>query len=103
MKRLFAVVLTIGLICSTGVYANDGKQFYNDFRCAGCHGTDGKGAGANAKGNKPIAGIQSHVTHESIMKAISGSSATHPPDSCNAVPTEEQVKAIADYVASLPK
>lgn len=104
MKRLwFTVALTAGLICSTGAYANDGRQLYDDFRCTGCHGTDGKGSGANIKGNKPIAGTQSHVTYASIMTMISGGSAAHSPGSCDVVPSKEQVKAISEYVASLPK
>lgn len=103
MKRLFAVAFSTGLVCASGVYANEGKQLYDDFRCTGCHGTDGKGTGANVKAVKPIAGMQSQVTYDSIMKIISGGSPTHSSGSCDAVPTKDQLKAISDYVASLPK
>jgi mono/diheme cytochrome c family protein len=103
MNRLFAVAFSTGLVCTSGVYANEGKQLYDDFRCTGCHGTDGKGHGANFKVAKPIAGTQSQVTYDSIMKIISGGSSAHAQGSCDVVPSKEQVRAIADYVASLPK
>lgn len=103
MKRLFAVAFSIGLICTSSVFANEGKQLYDDFRCTGCHGTDGKGSGANFKVAKSIAGTQSQVTYDSIMKIISGGSPAHAPGSCDVVPTKDQVRAISDYVASLPK
>lgn len=103
MNRLFAVAFGALLVGSSGVYANDGKQLYDDFRCIGCHGTDGKGNGANFKVTKQIAGLQSQVTYDSIMKVISGGSLAHSPGSCDVAPTKDQLKAISDYVASLPK
>ena len=58
MIRIFAVATLVAGLCSTGnVFANDGKQLYDDFRCTGCHGLDGKGTGANVKGLKPRVGI----------------------------------------------
>jgi mono/diheme cytochrome c family protein len=103
MNRLFAVAFGALLVGSSGVYANDGKQLYDDFRCIGCHGTDGKGSGASFKVAKPIAGNQSQATYDSIMKVISGGSLAHSPGSCDVAPTKEQLTAISDYVASLPK
>lgn len=103
IRKITIAVLVAGLMSTGFVYANDGKQLYSDFRCTGCHGFDGKGAGANVKGAKPIAGMQSHLTYESITKMASGASPNHSPGSCDAIPTQEEVRAIADYVASLPK
>jgi cytochrome c553 len=104
MIRIFAVATLVAGLCSTGnVFANDGKQLYDDFRCTGCHGLDGKGTGANVKGLKPIAGTPSHVTYEYIMKMVSGAHPSHLQDSCNAVPSQEQVRLIVNYVASLPR
>jgi mono/diheme cytochrome c family protein len=103
MNRLFAVAFSALLVGSSGVYANDGKQLYNDFRCIACHGTDGKGNGANVKVAKPIAGNQSQATYDTVMKVINGGSLAHSPGSCDAVPTNEQLTAISHYVASLPK
>jgi mono/diheme cytochrome c family protein len=108
MKTLFVALMTTGLVCAGGAIASDGKQLYDDFRCIGCHGHDGKGAGTSTKykAAKPIAGMSSQVAYDSIMKMISGGVAapSHNPDgSCDAPPTQEQVKAISEYVASLPK
>lgn len=104
MIKKFTIATLMAGLCSTGyVFANDGKQLYDDFRCTGCHGLDGKGTGANVKSPKPIAGSQSQVTYESIMKMASGAAPSHSPGSCDSVPSQEQVRAIADYVASLPR
>lgn len=103
MKKLFVVLMTTGLACAGGASASDGKQLYDEFRCRGCHGLDGKSTGTNFKVAKPIAGISSQVTYDSIMKMISEGTPSHNPDSCNALPTEEQIKAISEYVATLPK
>jgi mono/diheme cytochrome c family protein len=78
-------------------------QLYDDFRCIACHGTDGKGTAAHVKGAKPIAGNQSQATYNTVMKVISGGSLAHSPGSCDVAPTKEQLTAISDYVASLPK
>ena len=103
MKRMLAALLVFGLVGTDGAIANEGKQLYDDFRCIACHGRDGKGTGATVKAAKPIAGMQSAATYESIMKMVSGGSPTHTPDGCDLLPTREQVKAISDYVASLPR
>lgn len=103
MTRTLAALLIFGLAGTGAAIANEGKQLYDDFRCIACHGRDGKGTGATVKGAKPIAGMQSAATYESIMKMVSGGSPTHTPDGCDLLPTREQVKAISDYVASLPR
>lgn len=103
MKRTLAALLVFGFAGTDGAIANDGKQLYDDFRCIACHGRDGKGTGATVKAAKPIAGMQSVATYEAIIKMVSGGSPTHTPDGCDALPTREQVKAISDYVASLPR
>lgn len=103
MTKMFATLLVFALAGTDGAIANDGKQLYDDFRCIACHGRDGKGTGATVKAAKPIAGMQREVTYELIMKMVSTGSGTHTPDGCDVLPTREQVKAISDYVASLPR
>ena len=103
MTRMPAALLVFGLAGTGGAIANEGKQLYDDFRCTACHGRDGKGAGATVKAAKAIAGTQSEVTYESIMKMVGGASHDHSPGSCDVLPTRVQVKAISDYVASLPR
>ncbi|MCE9569019.1 MAG: cytochrome c [Rhodocyclales bacterium] len=103
MTRMFAALLVLGLAGTEGAIANEGKRLYDDFRCIACHGSDGKGTDATVKAAKAIAGTQSEVTYESIMKMVSSGSPTHSPGSCDVLPTREQVKAISDYVAGLPR
>jgi mono/diheme cytochrome c family protein len=103
MHKMLATMLVFGLTGTGGAVANDGKQLYDDFRCTACHGRDGKGTGATLKAAKPIAGMQSEIIYETTMKMVSAGSPNHTPGSCDALPTREQVKAISDYVASLPR
>lgn len=106
MTRMLAALLVFGLAGTDGAIANEGRQLYDDFRCTACHGRDGKGTGATVKAAKAIAGTQSEVIYESIMKMlkmVGDASSAHSPGSCDGLPTREQVKAISDYVASLPR
>jgi mono/diheme cytochrome c family protein len=103
MKKMLATLLVFGLTGTGGATANDGKQLYDDFRCIACHGRDAKGTGATVKAAKPIAGMQSEIIYESTMKMVSAGGPNHTPGSCDTVPNQEQVKAISDYVASLPR
>ena len=103
MQKLTAALMASGLVCAGGAAASDGRQLYDDFRCIGCHGQDGKGAGANVKGVKPIAGTNSDVTYGVITKMIREGGANHKADSCNVLPTEQEMRVISEYVASLPR
>lgn len=103
MTKMLATLLVFGLSVTDSAIANEGKQLYDDFRCIACHGWDGKGTGATVKAAKSIAGMQSKVAYELIMKMVSAGSPNHTPGNCDGVPTQDQVKAISDYVASLPR
>lgn len=104
MKNVIAVLMVAsGLLWAGGAAANDGRQLYDDFRCVGCHGRDGKGEGANVKGVKAIAGTNSKVTYDLITKMIREGGASHALDGCSVSPTEQEIRVISEFVASLPR
>jgi mono/diheme cytochrome c family protein len=86
------------LVTSLASWADDGAALYKT-KCAGCHGANGEGKPAikapALKGTKMDAGqVATHIT-----KGEAGSKAPH--NKGIAGLTDEQAKAIAEYVKTL--
>jgi cytochrome c553 len=106
---LFSVVLlTLTLAHSQPGWANDerGEAFYR--LCASCHGSQGEGSrGLEAPA---IAGLPEWYVLAQLTKFRQGVRGRHPQDiagmrmrpMARSLPTDEDVKAVAHYVASLP-
>jgi cytochrome c553 len=107
---IFLQVLLMALILAYGKlgWANDerGKAFFQ--LCSTCHGTQGEGRvdlGAPA-----IAGLPDWYVAAQLMKFRHGVRGTHPLDSAGmrmrpmarSLPTDNDVQAVAQYVAALP-
>lgn len=101
--REVAIALALAILTTMGTpSANDGRLYYDEFRCVGCHGSDARGQGAGVK-TKSIAGRESQSVYSAVFKMIAHHQADHMPGSCDIAPTIEQIRAIADYVAALPR
>ncbi len=85
-------------------FANaDGKELYAYYRCAGCHGDDGKGTSINPKA-KSIAGLESRHVLTSLEHSIAkGGHEDNMGSGCAETPNKAQMQTIAEHVAKLPK
>jgi mono/diheme cytochrome c family protein len=87
MKRFAMVLAALGMMMSTAAFAEDGAALYKA-KCAMCHGAAGEGKmGPAVKGKANVADV---VTKGGLAKA--------PHTKAMAGVTDEQAKAIADFL-----
>ena len=91
MRRLLLVGIAV-LFASSMVWAEDGAAIYKS-KCAMCHGAAGEGKAA-----PKIAGTADTKVSDVLTK---GGQAKPPHTKAMAGLTDDQVKAVASYVASL--
>ena len=97
-RLLLAVIATILAVALKGWAADDGEAVYKK-KCAGCHGAGGEGKPAiKAPALKGTSLDVSQIV-EHITKGEATSKAPH--NKGIAGVTDEQAKAIADYVKTL--
>lgn len=101
-RTLIAVALLVPLAATANADA-DGKELFAYYRCAGCHGDDGRGSAASPKA-KPIAGLNDRRVLTALEGAIAkGGHEENMGSGCAETPSKAQMQAIADHVARLPK
>ena len=89
MKRIPIILVALAMVMSSAAFAEDGAALYKA-KCAGCHGAAGEGKmGPAIKGKDNVADV--------ITKG--GLKGPHAKPMAGL--TDEQAKAIGDYVASL--
>ena len=90
MKRFTIVLAGLAMTISTAAFAQDGAALYKA-KCAACHGAAGEGKmGPALKGKTDVVDVltkggQAKAPHTKPMAGV----------------TDDQAKAIADYVATL--
>ena len=91
MKRFIVVLFVVSLMSGMALAAEDGAALYKA-KCAMCHGPDGAGkTGPALKG-------QSAATVSGVL-TTGGKKAPHAKAMAGLTP--DQIKAVADYVATL--
>jgi cytochrome c len=96
--KLLIGVLTLLMVNLTALAADDGASLYKK-KCAGCHGASGEGkSGMKAPALKGSALDAGQIT-DHITKGEPSSKAPHNKGISGL--TDEQAKAIADYVKTL--
>lgn len=96
MRAKLAIILVAMLVTATSAWgAEDGAALYKK-RCAGCHGASGEGKSATKA--PALKGTQKDVV-EHLLKGESESKPPH--NKAMSGMSEEQAKAIADYVKTL--
>lgn len=99
MKRLL-ISLIVGVGCAGNAIANDGKQLYEDYKCAGCHGTDGK---TGKSSNIPkLAGMNVTDLQLGTKRSIESKSHDEVMKGCGEIPNPVQIKQISEYLSALP-
>jgi len=96
---LLTIVIAIALLAShTSWASDDGVALYKK-KCAGCHGPNGEGKSAMKAPALKGTALQASQLVDRITK---GEASSKPPHNKGITSvTEEQAKAIADYVKSL--
>lgn len=98
MRNKPSIVLAAWLLTTTSFAANDGAALYKK-KCAGCHGTNGEGkSGMKAPALKGSA-LNASQLADHITKGEPSSKAPHNKGISGL--TDEQAKAIADFVKGL--
>lgn len=113
MKQLLAIAIALLSAQPWFVQAAspvaEGKDLYSQFRCADCHGDDGKTAAltnakTGAKTKVPqIAGMNPDDLFIKTKKFIESNSHEQVLQGCGEPPSHMQIKKISDYLATLPK
>ncbi len=105
-QRCLSVVLSIAIAAAAVVGANaqddarrDGRELYLDFGCHQCHGFEGQGSQASPP-NPRIA--PTPYPFEAFAAFVRTPVRLMPPYSPN-VMSDEQLRAIYDYVAAIPE
>ena len=91
MRRIVLLSAVVLMVSSIG-WAEDGAAIFKS-KCAGCHGASGEG-----KAGPKIAGAAESKVTDVLTK---GGAAKPPHTKGMSTLTEDQVKAVAGYVASL--
>lgn len=100
---LTALLILFGALPATANAGPSGRLLYGDYRCAACHGADGRGSALDPKA-KSIAGMNAdHVVKTVNRLIIEGGHEDYAGGGCGATPNDAQVQAIADYIAGLPQ
>lgn len=94
-------------IATTARGPADGRALYD--YCLQCHGADG--TGDPSVGAPPIAGLDAWYVESQLLKFQSGARGAHPDDEAGlrmrpmarTLESADEVKAVAAYVASLPR
>lgn len=105
MRRpLLLVPAILGITLASNVSAGgDGRTLFGYYRCAGCHGDNGKGSITDPQAGN-IAGMESHAVIQAVGRLIAeGGHEDYLDNGCGETPSTAQIQAIADYVARLPK
>jgi mono/diheme cytochrome c family protein len=106
MKRKLALTALLILVGTLPVTANagpSGRLLYEDYRCAACHGADGRGSALDPKA-KSIAGMNAGYVMKTVNQLIiEGGHDDYAGGGCGATPSDAQVQAIADYIAGMPQ
>lgn len=97
-----AIILGLGG-AALPVVASEGKGLFEYFRCAECHGADGRTSDTRQT-QKPLAGMSAdHVTSVVRSYLARGDHAQVGGALCAEPPSSAQVRQIAEYVSSLPR
>jgi cytochrome c553 len=97
------MMLLIATLGTSGVaWANpEGKALYAQYRCADCHGEDGKKV--TSKGMVPLAGMDPDDIYYKTRKFMESRSHEQVTAGCGEPPSSKQIKKISDWLATLPK
>jgi len=90
MKRFIVLLFALSMVSAMSVVAEDGAAIYKS-KCAMCHGPDGAG-----KSGPSLKGVSAATVNDVLTKG--GKKAPH---TKAMTLTPDQVKAVADYVATL--
>jgi len=113
MKQKLAI--TVALFCAqsfaayAGPNVSEGKDLYSQFRCADCHGVDGKNlsltdAKTGAVTKVPLlASMNPDDIYTKTKKFIESRSHEQVLQGCGEPPSHIQIKKISEYLATLPR
>ncbi|MDP2832546.1 MAG: hypothetical protein Q8Q28_04470 [Pseudomonadota bacterium] len=106
MTTLLKLTVVATLCCapSLTVHAaniSEGEYLYKQFRCAECHGTDGKTS--PAKNALPLAGMDPDHIFMKTKRFIESRAHEQVLQGCGEPPSHVQIKKVSDYLATLPK
>lgn len=98
-RIVLLLVVVLGLLIPTAIFAQSGGADTFKAKCAGCHGPDGKKE-MPAMGVKPLTGpdVQKMSVAE-LTAAITNGKGKMP--AYKGKLTDEQIKAVAEYVKTL--
>ena len=98
MRYRLLIALTSWLLTASLVFAEDGAALYKK-KCAGCHGANGEGKSAMKAPALKDSSLDAAKIADRISKGEPSSKAPHNKGISGL--TDEQAKAIADYVKTL--
>jgi cytochrome c553 len=89
------------LTAQAGDSPSDGQKLYQSFKCAVCHGSDGKTGVKDQV--PPLAGLPADRIYTKTLEM--GIVKTHESalEDCGTPPSSSEVRKIADYLASVPR
>jgi cytochrome c553 len=79
----------------------EGKVLYAQFRCADCHGDDGKKR--PAENVAALAGMNTDLIYTKTKRFVETRAHDNVLAGCGAPPSTIEIKKISDYLATLPK
>lgn len=103
----FLCVPTFSALAAPSV--SEGKVLYEQFRCADCHGADGKNASQqDAKTGSVtkvplLAGMNPDEIYSKTKRFVESRSHEQVLQGCGEPPSHAQIKKISDYLATLPR
>jgi len=113
MKLKLATAVALFCIQSfaanAGSNVSEGRDFYTQFRCADCHGDDGKttslkDAKTGAVTKVPLlAGMNPDDIYYKTKRFIESRSHEQVLQGCGEPPSHVQIKKISEYLATLPR
>lgn len=89
------------LTAQAGNSPSDGQKLYENFKCSGCHGSDGKIGAKNRM--PPLAGLSADRIYTKTLKMGIVNIHESAIEDCGTPPSSIEVRKIADYLASLPR
>lgn len=98
MRYRLLIALTSWLLTASLAFAEDGAALYKK-KCAGCHGANGEGKSAMKAPALKDSSLDAAKIADRISKGEPSSKAPHNKGISGL--TDEQAKAIADYVKTL--
>lgn len=99
--------LAAALVCAQPLVSHaapdiaEGRELYQQFRCADCHGADARARPGNNVA--PLAGMDADHVFMKTKRFIESRAHDNVLQGCGEPPSHIQIKKISDYLATLPR